>query len=68
MFSMQLLGGILVGVGLYAFFEKWKGTGYSLVLNAEQIILDIVIGLFYVQRSMKANLCYSFQSSPSSCS
>ncbi len=42
------MGGILVGVGLYAFFEKWKGTGYSLVLNAEQMILDISIIMLIV--------------------
>lgn len=37
-----------MGVGLYAFFEKWKGTGYSLVLNAEQMILDISIIMLIV--------------------
>ena len=47
-FFFQLLGGIFVGVGLYAFFEKWKGTGYSLVLNAEQMILDISIIMLIV--------------------
>ena len=47
-FALQLMGGILVGVGLYAFFEKWKGTGYSLVLNAEQMILDISIIMLIV--------------------
>ena len=45
---VQLVGGVLVGVGLYAFFEKWKGTGYSLVLNAEQMILDISIIMLIV--------------------
>jgi len=48
LFGLQLLGGIFVGVGLYAFFEKWKGTGYSLVLNAEQMILDISIIMLIV--------------------
>lgn len=33
---------------MYAFFEKWKGTGYSLVLNAEQMILDISIIMLIV--------------------
>lgn len=47
-YVFQLVGGILVGVGLYAFFEKWKGTGYSLVLNAEQMILDISIIMLIV--------------------
>ncbi|KAI9556927.1 tetraspanin-33 [Daphnia magna] len=47
-FVFWLLGGIFVGVGLYAFFEKWKGTGYSLVLNAEQMILDISIIMLIV--------------------
>lgn len=42
------MGGILVGVGLYAFFEKWKGTGYSLGLSAEQLILDISIIMLIV--------------------
>ena len=42
------MGCILVGVGLYAFFEKWKGTGYSLVQNAQQIILDVSIIMMIV--------------------
>jgi len=47
-FGFWLVGCILVGVGLYAFFEKWKGTGYSLVQNAQQIILDVSIIMMIV--------------------
>lgn len=38
---MQLFGGLLIGVGLYAFVDKWQATGSVRVENVYDVILNI---------------------------
>lgn len=35
------MGGLLIGVGLYAFVEKWQATGLVKVENVYDIVLNI---------------------------
>ena len=47
-FRLQLIGGILVGVALYAFFDKWRGNGYSRVLDFERMAVDVSIFMLII--------------------
>lgn len=38
---IQLFGGLLIGVGLYAFVDKWQATGSVRVENVYDVILNI---------------------------
>lgn len=40
-FVVQLFGGLLIGVGLYAFVDKWQATGSVRVENVYDVILNI---------------------------
>lgn len=49
----QLLGGLLIGIGLYTFVEKWQATGlvrfetvYDIVLNIS-LVLVIAGGVIF---------------------
>lgn len=37
----QLFGGLLIGVGLYAFYDKWQATGSIRVENVYDVVLNI---------------------------
>jgi len=39
--NLQLLGGLLIGVGLYAFVDKWQVTGLMKVETVYDVILNI---------------------------
>jgi len=47
-FIFWLIGGILVGVALYAFFDKWKGNGYSRILDFERMAVDVSIFMLII--------------------
>jgi tetraspanin-33 len=38
---LQLFGGLLIGVGLYAFVDKWQATGLVKVETVYDVILNI---------------------------
>lgn len=38
---IQLFGGLLIGVGLYAFYDKWQATGSVRVENVYDVVLNI---------------------------
>lgn len=38
---VQLFGGLLIGVGLYAFVDKWQATGSVRVENVYDVVLNI---------------------------
>lgn len=40
-FITQLFGGLLIGVGLYAFVEKWQTTGSIRMENVYDVVLNI---------------------------
>ncbi|KAL1137956.1 hypothetical protein AAG570_009651 [Ranatra chinensis] len=40
-FAFWLLGGLLIGIGTYAFLDKWQGTGLIKVDTIYDIVLDI---------------------------
>uniref|UniRef100_A0A1B0CVF4 Tetraspanin n=1 Tax=Lutzomyia longipalpis TaxID=7200 RepID=A0A1B0CVF4_LUTLO len=40
-FLFWLLGGLLIGVGFYAFVDKWQATGWLKVDNFYDVILNI---------------------------
>lgn len=40
-FVFWLFGGLLIGVGLYAFVDKWQATGSVRVENVYDVILNI---------------------------
>lgn len=40
-FVVQLFGGLLIGVGLYAFVDKWQATGSVRVENVYDVVLNI---------------------------
>lgn len=37
----QLFGGLLIGIGLYAFVDKWQLTGWVKLENVYDVILNI---------------------------
>lgn len=39
--SQQLFGGLLIGIGLYAFVDKWQLTGWVKLENVYDVILNI---------------------------
>jgi len=39
--NLQLFGGLLIGVGLYAFVDKWQVTGLMKVETVYDVILNI---------------------------
>jgi hypothetical protein len=39
--NFQLFGGLLIGVGLYAFVDKWQATGLMKVETVYDVILNI---------------------------
>lgn len=39
--NLQLFGGLLIGVGLYAFVDKWQATGLMKVETVYDVILNI---------------------------
>lgn len=50
----QLMGGLLIGIGLYAFMDKWKLTGwvkldtvYDVILNVS-LVLMIMGGVVFI--------------------
>lgn len=44
-FLSWLFGGLLIGIGLYAFHDKWRGTGLVRVSTIYDILLDISLVL-----------------------
>lgn len=47
MFSLQLLGGLLIGIGLYAFVDKWQATGLVKVETVYDVILNISLVMIF---------------------
>lgn len=41
MYLFQLMGGLLIGIGLYAFVDKWQLTGWVKLENVYDVILNI---------------------------
>lgn len=39
--TFQLFGGLLIGIGLYAFVDKWQLTGWVKLENVYDVILNI---------------------------
>lgn len=44
-FLFWLFGGLLIGIGIYAFHDKWRGTGIIRVNTIYDILLDISLVL-----------------------
>lgn len=40
-FNLQLVGGLLIGIGLYAFVDKWQLLGWIKLENVYDVILNV---------------------------